>query len=333
MTAAILVTLAVMRLLSVYDNKYTKKAPVAQDNIAMIPESGCCFLVDGWELYPDRPSPVDFAAGALPSPRYLTWAGQYPNLSAFHTDSDPYGSATYRLHLNGSGTVSLYLPEPLCAAHVFVDGQSLGGPGEVMPDQYSPLIRDTVYSFPVNGSTELILQISNYSHYYGGLWYPPAIGNPDSISHLIAYRMLFYGLMFFSSLTLSLFCLVFFKKNLHLHPAFSDFGMLCLTFCLRICYPFIRLAGLPLVRSLYALEDATALAGLFFALQIAFRLFLSGKHRRLHTIVRVFSLAMCGASAILPLILLPAFPALTQWYGILISWYKIAAAGSLAGAV
>lgn len=333
MTAAILVTLAVMRLLSVYDNKYTKKAPVAQDNIAMIPESGCCFLVDGWELYPDRLlSPADFAAGALPSPRYLTWAGQYPNLSAFHTDGNPYGSATYRLHLNGSGTVSLYLPEPLCAAHVFVDGQSLGGPGEVMPDQYSPLIRDTVYSFPVNGSTELILQISNYSHYYGGLWYPPAIGDPDSISHLIAYRMLFYGLMFFSSLTLSLFCLVFFKKNLHLHPAFSDFGMLCLTFCLRICYPFIRLAGLPLVRSLYALEDATALAGLFFALQIAFRLFLSGKHHQLHKIVRVFSLAMCGASAILPLILLPAFPALTQWYGILISWYKIAAAVFLTGA-
>ena len=108
--------------------------------------------------------------------------------------------------------------------------------------------------------------------------------------------------------------------------------MLCLTFCLRICYPFIRLAGLPLVRSLYALEDATALAGLFFALQIAFRLFLSGKHRRLHTIVRGFSLAMCGASAILPLILLPAFPALTQWYGILISWYKIAAAVFLTGA-
>lgn len=327
MVSAVLFTLAAMRLLSVYDNKYTKKASVSQDNIVTLPESGCCFLADGWEIYPDRLlSPTDFAPDSLPSPRYLTWAGEYPNLAAFHTDGNPYGSATYRLSLNGTGTVSLYLPEPLCAAHVFVNAQDLGGPGEVQPDQYSPLIRDTVYSFSASGNTELIIQISNYSHYYGGLWYPPAIGDPDSISHLIAYRMLFYGLLFFSSLTLSLFCLVFLKKNKLKQPAFFDFGMLCLTFCLRICYPFIRLAGIPLVRSLYALEDVMALAGLFFALQIALRLFLPQKHHKLHTIVRIFALGMCGVSILVPLVLLPAFPALTQWYGIMISWYKIAAA-------
>ena len=169
----------------------------------MIPENGVCFLVDGWEIYPDKLlSPQNFTSGTA-SPHYLTWAGEYSNFSVFHADGNPYGSATYRLHLRGNGTTALYLPEPLCAAKVFADGQNLGGPGDVRPEHYSPLIRDTIYSFTVNGEAELIIQIANYSHYYGGLWYPPAIGTPDSISHLVAYRMLFYGLLFFSPLTLA----------------------------------------------------------------------------------------------------------------------------------
>lgn len=327
----ILFTLAGIRLLSAYDNKYTEKALITQDNKSMIPENGVCFLVDGWEIYPDKLlSPQNFTSGTA-SPHYLTWAGEYSNFSVFHADGNPYGSATYRLHLRGNGTTALYLPEPLCAAKVFADGQNLGGPGDVRPEHYSPLIRDTIYSFTVNGEAELIIQIANYSHYYGGLWYPPAIGTPDSISHLVAYRMLFYGLLFFSPLTLALFCIVFFKKKEHSQPALFYFGMLCLSFALRICYPFIRLAGAPLIRPLYALEDVMTLAGLYFAIQIAFLLFLPDKCHRLHTSVRIVSLGMCTVSLFLPLFVLPTFPSLVPWYGVLISWYKVLAAVFLTG--
>ncbi len=194
--------------------------------------------------------------------------------------------------------------------------------------QYSPLIRDTIYSFSVKGKAELIIQTSNYSHYYGGLWYPPAIGNPDNIRHLIAWRTLFYGFLFFTSLTLSLFCLFGTRSS---QPALLYFGMLSFSFALRICYPFLRLAGIPLMRPLYALEDVTALAGLYFALQIALLLFLPEKHRKLHTVIRTLSLTMCGVSLILPLIILPAFPSLVQYYGILISWYKLLVAAFLTG--
>ena len=166
-TVAIFLTLAGIRLLSVYDNKYTKKAQTVQGITSIIPENGSCFLVDNWELYPDQLLvPEDFTA-STPSPRYITWLGEYPNLSAFHTDGNPYGCATYRLLLQGNGTVTLYLPEPLCATKVFVNGINLGGAGETVPGRYSPLIRDTAYSFAIDKSTELIIQVSNYSHYYG----------------------------------------------------------------------------------------------------------------------------------------------------------------------
>ena len=178
-----------------------------------------------------------------------------------------YGAATYRLRIKGEGMAALYLQEPLCAARVFVDGRDLGGPGEVgdvyeaggadmdrgQAGSYRPLIRDTVYSFPVDGEAELIIQTANYSHYYGGLWFPPAIGSVDSVAHMTASRMVFYGVFCFGSLALSLFCIVlWFGRKEQRDPAAFWFGLLCLTFALRVCYPFFRLWGVPFVRPLSA---------------------------------------------------------------------------------
>lgn len=190
-----LLTLTVLLAMNRYDNKYITKAALTQDQFCIIPENGYCALVDGWELYSDvLLSPDDFRT-ETPSP-VITWAGEYPNLALFHADKNPYGTATWRLHLQGNGNVSLYLQEPLCATRVFVNGRFLGGLGNVSAQQYSPLIKDAVYSFSLDGAADLIIQTANYSHYYGGIWYAPVIGDTDSISRLIAARMLLYGLLF-----------------------------------------------------------------------------------------------------------------------------------------
>lgn len=320
-----------------YDNKYITRAALTQDNLAIIPENGYCSLVDGWELYPDSLlSPDDFSDKA-PS-FYPAWAGEYPNLALFHEDQNPYGNATWRLRLQGNGMVSLYLQEPLCAANVFVNGIEMGGPGVVSPERYVPLIKDTVYSFPLNGSAELIIQTANYSHYYGGIWYAPIVGTPDSVSHLIALRMSLYGFLFFTALTLSLFCIVLWTRRKSAigtaDSASFDFGMLSLSFALRICYPFFRMHGIPLIRTLYALEDVAALFCIYFSLRIAFLLFLPESFRRLQKALRAFALGMCGFVAVFPLLVIPAFPGLILLYGPILSWYKVIMAGfliSLAG--
>ncbi len=323
-----------------HDNKYITKAALTQDNLCIIPEKGYCSLVDGWELYPDLLLfPEDFTKKA--QSYYSTWAGEYPNLSLFHEDKNPYGVATWHLHLTGSGNILLYLQEPLCAARVYVDGLCLGETGEVpygehssggdsssggdypLREEYSPLIKDTAYSFYLDGEAELIIQTANYSHYYGGIWYAPVIGDSDSVSHLIASRILIYGLLFFSSLTLSLFCIVLWERKEDGGKAATFyFGMLSLSFAVRICYPFLRLFGVPLVRTLYAIEDAAAVSGIYFSMQIALLLFLPDGFKRLKKVLHILSLGVCGIVIIAPLFIFPAVPALVLWYGPFISWYK-----------
>lgn len=324
----IIFTLIGLSIIINHDNKYITKAEITQENFSIIPEKGYCALVDGWELYPDALlSPDDFLF-ETPS-YYSTWAGQYPNLALFHKDKNPYGTATWRLHLKGNGSlVTLYLQEPLCAANVFVDGNCLGGPGEVTPENYLPLIKDTAYSFLLEDDTELIIQTTNYSHYYGGIWYAPVIGDPDSIAHLIAARMLIYGLLFFSSLTLSLFCIILWKrKNTTSNSVEFYFGMLSFSFALRICYPFLRLFGAPLIRILYVIEDVAALFTIYFSIQISILLFLPAvknhKKKIMHKILIIFCGGMCGFSCIFPLFILPSVPSFVLLYGLIISWYKV----------
>ena len=133
------------------------------------------------------------------------------------------------------------------------------------PAHYAPLIRDSAYAFTLDGEAELVIQTANHSHYYGGIWYAPVIGTADSVSRLIAARMFLYGLLLFSSLTLALFCIALWEhREGGSKTATFYFGMLSLSFALRICYPFLRLPGVPFVRVLYAMEDAAAVSGIYF---------------------------------------------------------------------
>lgn len=324
----ILLTLLGLSGITRLDNKYITKAEFTQDHLCIIPKKGYCSLIDGWELYPDvLLSPEDFSSGT--QTYYSAWAGEYPNLSLFHEDKNPYGVSTWRLQLQGSGSVLLYLQEPLCAAKVYANGVCLGETGDVSPDQYSPLIRDTTYSFFLDGETELIIQTANYSHYYGGIWYAPVIGDADSVSHLLSSRMLVYGLLFFSSLTLSLFCIFLWKRRENGEKTTFYFGMLSLCFALRICYPFLRMFGVPLVRALYAVEDAAAVSGIYFSVQITLLVFLPDHFKRLKQALSWLSLGVCGIVVVVPVFVLPAAPGLMVWYGLFISWYKAIMAFSL----
>lgn len=326
---AVALALAGLSAITRYDNKYSIKAKLTQDGFCVIPEKGACTLADGWELYPDALlSPDDFRSETPPF--YNVWAGEYANLSFFHEDKNPYGAATWRLRLRGKGNVMFYLPEPLCAAKVFVNGECLGGPGDVSFEHYSPLIQDTAYSFLLDDEAELIVQTANYSHYYGGIWYAPLIGDAGIVARLVAWRMIFYGLLFFPSLALSLFCVTLWIRK-RFDPAAFYFGMLSLSFALRICYPFLRLSGAPSVSALYALEDAAAMAGIYFTIRILFLLFFPDSFRRLKKTLCALSLGACAASAVLPLSALLAFPGLMRVYGPLVSWYKVIMALFLAG--
>lgn len=315
-----------------YDNKYTKKAELLQAaDTSILPERGFCFLADGWKLYPDvlLKSQTPDSSNIK---EYTTWIGEFPNLAPFHADSNPYGVCTYQLTLSGNGIKTLYLPEPMSAANVYLNDTLLGSVGLIQKDSYAPQIKDSFYTFMLDGLATLTIETANYSHYYGGLYYPPAIGDSDSITRIISFRTIFYGFLCFSSLTLAGFNLfLWITKKERTSSVTFYFGMLCLAFAIWISYPFYRLAGIPSVRPLYALADTCSMLCIYFSFRIAALLFppKEGASCFFHISFPI-CFGMCIITAIFPLLFLPVFPSFTFVYGQIISWYKLISACILA---
>lgn len=327
---AFLLALSLCALSALYglyraDNKYTAALPGgAGYNVLQSDTEQAAFLVDGWEYYPgELLSPEDFAAGR--TPEIYAYAGQYPNFSA-HLGS-PYGTATYRLTLQNRGAaaeLSLYLPELLCAGQVYINGEPAGENGSLTP--YRPLVRDGVWSFRADRSTEIIIQAANYSHYYSGMYYPPAVGSPGAIARLLVSRMTVYGVLCFSSLAIALSNLALWAMGRRKGDRLSlRLGLLCLAFALRVSYPFLRALGAPLVRPLYALEDFCGTAVLLCAILLAGTLSgldNSAPHRKA---ALPAAAALCAVSAVFPLLILPWAPVLINSYGFLLFLWKLLA--------
>ena len=183
-----------------WDNKYTSALSGGWGyNVLQAEPEEPAFLVDGWEFYPGQLlGPEDFASGV--SAEEYTYAGQHPNFSS--ALGSPYGQATYRIVLENPGEaveLALYLPELLCAGRVYIGGQLAGEQGSLEP--YEPRVMDGVCAFTAEGDTEIIIQCANYTHYYSGMYYPPAVGTPGGIYRLLTARMLIYGLLCFAPLS------------------------------------------------------------------------------------------------------------------------------------
>lgn len=302
-----------------WDNKYTAALPGGPGyNVLQGKGDAPAFLVDGWEFYP----------GELLSPEELshrtqaglhTYVGEYPNFSA-HLGS-PYGKATYRLTLRvpeGDGPLALYLPELLCAGRVYLNGAPAGEQGS--PEPYRPHVTDRLYLLPSARETEIVIQCANYTHYYSGLYYPPAVGSPAALTRMITERMMVYGFLCFGSLALALsqLALWFFDRD----KQGSRLGLLALAFSLRVCYPFLRALGVPSVRPLYALEDFCGNAVLLLAILLAGEL--SGAAvRRYHRFIAVPAAAgLCAVTVLFPLFILPYAPIFINTYGVILFVWK-----------
>lgn len=305
-----------------WDNKYTSALSGGWGfSVLQADPEHPAWLVDGWEFYPgELLSPEDFASGR--QAEQYTYAGQHPNFSA--QLENPYGEATYRLILENPGEpveLSLYLPELLCAGRIYIDGELAGEQGSV--DPYEPWVTDGVYSFTADGSTEIIIQCANYTHYYSGMYYPPAVGTPGSIARLISARLTVYGLLCFVSLAMAL-------SNLALWALGRDkltrlLGLLCTAYALRMSYPFLRALGVPSIRILYAAEDFFAAAVLLCAVLLAGELSGAARMSFQRRVAVPAASAMCAACVIFPVFILPHAPQLINCYGLLLFTWKILA--------
>ena len=233
-------------LLFFADNKYETPPPYGRGGVFALKEadlagSRAVFLIDGWLLRNDR-------AEDLP-----TWIGEFSNLQRGNALISPHGTAFYTLKLRYTGapiTVAAAFPELFSDYTVSLDGTVLArgqGNGEI------------VFSLSQGEHVLTVETVSRFG-YYSGMYYPPALGTPDTLSSIRNARSLAYALAFLVPLALALFTLLLWRSG----GAMSRwFALLCCFYALYVSWYFVQLFHLP-VAPYWFLAENLALYGLCF---------------------------------------------------------------------
>lgn len=321
MAIALFATTMVYAALYTWDNKYTAalSGGYGYNQLQEDPDQ-VGFLIDGWEYYPGQLlEPAAFDNDSRP--KTYTYIGQYANFSA-HLGS-AYGTATYRLLLIGGNQTDLvlYLPELLCAGKIYINGQLVGEQGSL--DPYEPHVMDGIYPFVQDGQTEIIIQCANYSHYYSGMYYPPAVGSSGTIFRMITLRLIVYGVLCFSTLAVALAYLS--QWLLGRDRMARWMGLLSLAFSIRVLYPFFRALGIPLVQPLYLLEDLCGNLVLLCAVLLAGELAGVTTQRYHRGVAIPAAVGLSAVSLIFPGVILPYAPVFINLYGFVLYFWKLLA--------
>ncbi len=160
-------------------------------------QNGVVNLNGAWEFYWEQLlTDADFAASPPPALTGLiqvpgTWRGYEVNGQPLGGD----GYATYRLRVLldpatlPEKSLAIKMPVPINTAHrLYVDGQLLGSAGQVgrtaatMTPQYQPYV---VAFTPAGKQVEILLQISNFYHYQGGILIQPLVLGPQAEIYLL----------------------------------------------------------------------------------------------------------------------------------------------------
>ncbi|MBU9745046.1 sensor histidine kinase [Lachnospiraceae bacterium ASD3451] len=295
-----------------YDNKYTSQS------------KRLCPLIDQWEYYPDHLyEPDDFKSGAVSDPE-MVYIGQFGNFSQDRNGGSPFGTATYRKCLTLAHEPQgwlLELPEVFSACRIFINGEKVQEIGNVEPAHFQYGVRNTLLSLP-DGSVELIIQTSNFSHYYSGMTYPPLLGRSDDILGNLAVRFIFYALLCFFPLGGAAASIAVWAHRQQ-EPLYLTYGLLCLFFSIHTLYPFIHWSGIGLGEFAYVAEDSSYFAMLSCMVLLTYWLTRRVLPRRLHMVFYLMSVILCIMPAVSIYILFPLFPNAIAWYGTVISLAKL----------
>ncbi|NMS89512.1 histidine kinase [Clostridioides difficile] len=317
-----------LNLLYKYDNKYTYKSIRASNGILTInndtfTKNKLVFLIDDWEFYNHKIyKPNNFIEKHI-KPEYI-FIGQYPDFSMRKENQSPYGNATYRMRIKNEGkdkVLSLEIPEIFCASEVWINGELVSKLGDIGTEKYRPKIKNSVVSFVAKKDTEIIINVSNFSHYYSGMYYPPALGETKDVSNMIFYRLLFYSIICFTTFAIAIFSLAvwFLSKKSKLY---FYFGCMCIFFAIHVSYPFVHLLGLPLVNFTYAVEDSSYFIAVLCIICINGSISKIEGNKGYRFLILPLGITMCIISIVIPVILLPYDIYFVDMYGKLIDIYK-----------
>lgn len=180
------------------DNKYHTPGLQAMDGLLIVEEGDLVqhpirYLVTGWAFYPDvLLTPQDFKPALPDRYQYFTSIGEQVRFSSTGDKNNPHGSGSYYLKLSLPDTLQTYaldLPEIFSAYTLYVGDRLMLTLGDPQPESYQPRTQNRMITFEASGQTTLLLAVSDYSHFYSGMVYPPAFGTPLALNTTRGLRL------------------------------------------------------------------------------------------------------------------------------------------------
>lgn len=242
--AAALLAFILFTASAFYNNKYTAASPESAGGTVRLSADSLSdnqpvFLTKGWAFYQYQYLTPETLAQDKPLPNALITIGQAQGFDLGY--GSPHGSATYRQTLfldAGLAETPLFLevPEIYGSYDLYVDGRlsasSKNGGAAVK------MVR-----LPQNtGPIEVMFSVSDDSHFYSGLTYPPALGTENALNLLWVKRLALTLFTCCTALLAGIFYLVLGLKT----KAFSTlvpYGLLCLAYIGASSYPLVHMLG------------------------------------------------------------------------------------------
>ncbi len=152
-----------------------------------------------------------------------------------------HGVATFRAKLDlprYERDLSFHQISPHSAWKLYVNGIPIGGNGTVSEQPGNHRSHYTSRIFPAYpGKSELVLQVSNFSHAYGGPGHPPTIWDSQQLFRTLGFLSLYYALVLGILLAIGIFHLIFYladRNHREQGPVHLWFSLLCFIMVFRI---------------------------------------------------------------------------------------------------
>lgn len=246
-----------------FDNKYTLNSLQPISGMLCLTEKDLAakplyFLTEGWEVYPDKLfTPENFTAESANAFMQTASIGHYNDFSFGQSNRDGSGCASYHLTLflpDALQTYSLALPEIFSSYRLYIDDKQALTMGNPDSGQYSPAIGERTVTFSASGTVEILLSVSNYSHYYSGLTYPPMFGEPAAVSRVQEIRLFSRALVTAVIFLIALAALYSLKHGQASHRITFLYFLTCLCLWGYTAYPVITSFFTLTTRFWYTLE-------------------------------------------------------------------------------
>ena len=282
--------------LYLWNNKYTYNELQPSHGQLLIAEadlSAPSYLIHDWEFYPDILLTPDTYPGAY---MVYTDIGERTRFDGLGTRTTPHGCGSYALHLylpSETRTYALELPEIFSAYKLYINGRLAASVGNPVPDSYAPATQSKIVAFEAAGQVDILLAVSDYSHFYSGLVYPPAFGTFSKVASLHHIRLAFTLIACTIGLLFSLFYVYFGLRMKQRAPLL--FAAVCFLMFITPIFPLIHCLWELSIFPWYALELLCIYLMLFLVILLHNRLCDTGYYcRRISSMVSIVFCLLAG---------------------------------------